>query len=205
MRDFFFSLFLPSLCLSLSFSAATPEKKKGSFSSAIEISFPLFRFVIYREFPFSPPRISRVFVREFCILLLLLLFFGIGGKHSREGTGVNHVAFLLRVVLQLHRGKSFLFRGGRSQRPVLHKFSTVFPRFFYRVVAAYLFFFSPSLSLHLLPPLSTLYQVIRIIGVFDCHRVWNARVFFLSVLNFTKRLEEGKKMEKDYIFLSRFE
>lgn len=59
------------------------------------------------------------------------------------------------------------------------------------------FFFSPSLSLHLLPPLPTLYQVIRIIGVFDCHRVWNARVFFLSVLNFTKRLEEEEEEEEE--------
>lgn len=56
---------------------------------------------------------------------------------SKRLKGVNLVAFFW-VVLQLHRGKSAC-SGGRSQRPVLHKFSTV-SRFFYRV-AAYLFFF----------------------------------------------------------------
>lgn len=56
---------------------------------------------------------------------------------SKRLKGVNLVAFFW-VVLQLHRGKSAR-SGGRSQRPVLHKFSTV-SRFFYRV-AAYLFFF----------------------------------------------------------------
>ena len=176
MRDFFFPFFFPlsvSLSLSLSLSARQPPRRKRDLFLP-RSRYPSPSFVIYREFPFSPSRISRVFVREFCILLLLL-FFGIGGKHSREGTGVNHVAFLLRVVLQLHRGKSFLFRGGRSQRPVLHKFSTVFPRFFYRVVAAYLFFSPPRFTSFLL---SQHYTRLYELSVFSIATVCGTHGFF---------------------------
>lgn len=101
---------------------------------------------------------------------------------SKRLKGVNLVAFFW-VVLQLHRGKSAC-SGGRSQRPVLHKFSTV-SRFFYRV-AAYLFFFLLLASPY---PSSTLYRVYELSGFRGTR--WSTHGFFprLRASTTAKRLE----------------